>query len=97
MFIPSIDIDITKNGKNVGNIWVSDTSNETAEGKTATPIAVIKNGEGPTALLIGGIHGDEYVGQIALTKLIQSIQAQDIQGRLIIIPAANICHGVQGP
>lgn len=84
------DIDLSVAGKNIGNIWVSDVTNESAEGKIATPLVVVKNGNGPTALLLGGIHGDEYVGQLALTRLSQEVGISDIRGRLIIIPAANV-------
>src|SRR3546814_2542502 len=35
------------------------------------PIAVIKNGTGPSVLLIAGNHGDEYEGQVLLTRLIR--------------------------
>ena len=33
------------------------------------PISMVKNGKGPTALLTGGNHGDEYEGPIALFDL----------------------------
>ncbi len=93
---PSIDVDLQAEGKNFGNIWVSDVTNESAEGKAATPVVVIKNGDGPTALLLGGIHGDEYVGQLALTTLVQSIKASDINGRLIFVPASNVYASLVG-
>lgn len=90
MLYPGFDIDLSADGRNIGNIWISDVTNESAEGKLATPIVVVKNGEGPTALLLGGIHGDEYVGQMALTKLAQEIDVNDIRGRLLIVPAVNV-------
>ena len=37
------------------------------------PIAVLNNGEGPRILLTGGNHGDEYEGQVVLTRLIQAV------------------------
>jgi N-alpha-acetyl-L-2,4-diaminobutyrate deacetylase len=36
------------------------------------PITVIKNGDGPTALLTGANHGDEYEGPIALRSCARS-------------------------
>ena len=44
-----------------------------AYGVIPIPIAVVKNGMGPQVLLTGGTHGDEYEGQIALTRLVQSL------------------------
>lgn len=85
-----IDINLDTFGKQHGSIWVNDGTNESAEGMLSTPLAVIKNGDGPTVLLTGGIHGDEYVGQIALTKIIQTIQPENINGRLIIVPVCNV-------
>ena len=40
--------------------WSRDDS---AWGSLMIPITVIRNGSGPTALLTGGNHGDEYEGQ----------------------------------
>jgi N-alpha-acetyl-L-2,4-diaminobutyrate deacetylase len=53
------------------------------------PIVVIKRGDGPTALLTGANHGDEYEGPIALYDLARTLTADQIQGRVIIVPAMN--------
>ncbi len=53
------------------------------------PIAVIRNGAGPTALLSGGNHGDEYEGPIALFDLARTLDPRQIRGRVIIVPAMN--------
>ena len=37
------------------------------------PIAVIRGASGPTALLTGGNHGDEYEGPIALFDLARTL------------------------
>jgi hypothetical protein len=57
---------------------------------------VIKNGEGPTALLTGGNHGDEYEGPIALFDLARTLKAGDVSGRVIIVPAMNYPAFVAG-
>ena len=44
-----------------------------AWGNLMIPIAVIRNGDGPTALLTGANHGDEYEGPIALTDLARTL------------------------
>jgi N-alpha-acetyl-L-2,4-diaminobutyrate deacetylase len=53
------------------------------------PISVIRNGEGPTALLTGANHGDEYEGPIALTDLAATLSADRVSGRVIIAPFMN--------
>jgi N-alpha-acetyl-L-2,4-diaminobutyrate deacetylase len=53
------------------------------------PITVIKAGEGPTALFTGGNHGDEYEGPLALQDLAMTLEAKDVTGRVIIVPAFN--------
>lgn len=49
----------------------------------------VRNGSGPTVLLTAGNHGDEFEGQIALTKLACGLQPEQIAGRVIILPMAN--------
>jgi N2-acetyl-L-2,4-diaminobutanoate deacetylase len=53
------------------------------------PICVIRNGAGPTALLSGANHGDEYEGPIALQTLAHEIEPGQIRGRVIIVPYMN--------
>ena len=38
---------------------------------------------------MAGNHGDEYEGQIILSKLIRRIDPTEIAGRLIVLPMAN--------
>ncbi|WP_108522389.1 succinylglutamate desuccinylase/aspartoacylase family protein [Bradyrhizobium algeriense] len=83
------EIDFQKEGKATGYLRVPISTNASAYGWIPVPIASIKNGSGPRVLLIAGSHGDEWEGQIMLIKLIQSVQAQDVNGHLIILPGAN--------
>jgi len=53
------------------------------------PISIFKNGDGPSVLLTGGNHGDEYEGPIALLKLIQKLDIASVCGQIIIVPALN--------
>jgi predicted deacylase len=61
-----------------------------AYGNIAIPAAVIKNGEGPSVLLMAGNHGDEFEGQIGLCKLIRALEPEDIRGRVIAVPGINL-------
>ncbi|GAA4133397.1 succinylglutamate desuccinylase/aspartoacylase family protein [Aminobacter aganoensis] len=67
-----------------------------AYGWIPIPVFCLKNGPGPTALLISGTHGDEYEGQVALLNLARSLDCADIRGRVIIVPALNYPAVISG-
>ncbi|MBP1317967.1 succinylglutamate desuccinylase/aspartoacylase family protein [Herbaspirillum sp. 1130] len=83
------DIDLDGDGHQSGFVFFPHSPHEDAWGTVRVPIAVIGNGDGPTVLLEGGNHGDEYEGPIALGELIRTLRSEDINGRLIIVPAIN--------
>lgn len=88
-------IDLDGSGKQIGFVMIPHSPHEDAWGVTRLPIAVISNGSGPTVILEGGNHGDEYEGQIAICELIRELDPGEIQGRLILMPANNV-HAVMG-
>jgi uncharacterized protein len=90
------DVDYEKAGKQVGWLYLPHSVTRSAYGNLAIPIAVVKNGTGPTVFLMSGNHGDEYEGQVALCKLIQSLDPARVQGRIIIMPAANLPAALAG-
>lgn len=83
------DIDFSLPGKQVGFAHLPLSAHNDAWGTIAMPLAVIANGEGPTILITGAIHGDEYEGPIIINELIRNLQAEQVQGRLILLPCAN--------
>lgn len=84
---PTIALDAQ--GKHHGFLRLPYSRNDSAWGSVMIPITVIANGEGPTALLTGGNHGDEYEGPIALQALSWEIEPEDVTGRVIIVPYMN--------
>jgi predicted deacylase len=90
------DIDFDKDGKQVTWLGLPHSVTRSAYGRIMIPIACIKNGKGPTAFFQAGNHGDEYEGQIALAKLIRALEPGEIQGRVIILPAANLPAAMDG-
>jgi N-alpha-acetyl-L-2,4-diaminobutyrate deacetylase len=84
------EIDLELDGKQVAYLRAPHSRNRSAWGSLLIPITVIKNGTGPTILFTGGVHGDEYEGPVCLMKLSREVQAKEIQGRIIIIPALNL-------
>ncbi|HRJ69796.1 MAG TPA: succinylglutamate desuccinylase/aspartoacylase family protein, partial [Beijerinckiaceae bacterium] len=82
-------IDLTAPGKRIGHLRLSWSDNERAYGVIPVPIAVIKGGDGPTALVTSGVHGDEYEGLLIARRLIADMQPKDLAGRLIVMPGVN--------
>lgn len=85
----SATVDFAADGVQHGYLKLPISNDESAWGAVMIPVAVIKNGEGPTALLTGGNHGDEYEGITALLKLASELEAEAIHGRVIIVPTMN--------
>lgn len=84
---PTVDFD--RDGVQHGFLRLPYSRDDSAWGSVMIPIAVIRNGSGPTALLTGGNHGDEYEGPIALLDLARSVEPKDVTGTIIIVPAMN--------
>lgn len=82
-------VDYDKDGVQHGFLRLPYSRDDSAWGAVMIPITVARNGPGPTALLTGANHGDEYEGPIALMDLAASIDAKQISGRVIIVPAMN--------
>ena len=82
-------IDFEAEGEQHGFLKLPYSHDASAWGAVMIPITVIKHGEGPTALLTGGNHGDEYEGPIALSKLASTLKASEIAGRVIVVPFMN--------
>lgn len=92
----SCDIDFDKDGRQASFLAVANSVNESAYGTITIPIYQFKNGDGPTIFLSGGVHGDEYEGQVALRKLAQSLNVATIRGRIIVLPSMNLPAAVAG-
>jgi len=83
------DLDFTSPGKRFGDISFKYSGNEIPLGNVLVPAGVIVNGTGPTILMIGGVHGDEFEGPVAMVKFLHSTEAEQVQGRIIVLPALN--------
>jgi N-alpha-acetyl-L-2,4-diaminobutyrate deacetylase len=84
---PTIDLDAR--GAHHGFLRLPHSRNDSAWGSVMIPIAVLRGGDGPTALLTGANHGDEYEGPIALFDLARTLDPADLTGSVIILPALN--------
>lgn len=84
------DIDFERNGRQATYLRAPLSRNTSGWGIVEIPIVVLKNGTGPTVLLTGGIHGDEYEGPIAVSELARTLDPAEVQGRVILMPAVNV-------
>jgi N-alpha-acetyl-L-2,4-diaminobutyrate deacetylase len=92
----STDIDFTMDGKHSSYLRVPNSTNVSAYGTVLIPITVIKHGRGPTILITGGVHGDEYEGPITLSKLARWLTPEMVQGRVVLVPALNLPAALAG-
>jgi uncharacterized protein len=90
------EVDFEKDGVQHGFLRLFHSTHASAYGFIPIPIVVIRNGLGPTALLVSGTHGDEYEGQVALCNLTKSLQPERISGRVIVLPASNFPAAMAG-
>lgn len=84
---PTIDLDAE--GAHHGHMRLPYSRDDSAWGSVMIPICVVRNGDGPTALLTGGNHGDEYEGPLALFELARTLDPAAVSGTVIIVPAMN--------
>src|SRR5882724_3587403 len=82
-------VDFHRDGVQHGHLKLPYSRDDSAWGAIMIPITVVKRGSGPTALLTGANHGDEYEGPIALFDLARNLRAEEVTGRVVILPAMN--------
>jgi predicted deacylase len=83
------EVDFDENGRRHGFVRSFHSVHSSAYGFIPIPKVVLKNGDGPTAMLVSGTHGNKYEGQVASCNLVKSLDPASIHGRVIILPAAN--------
>lgn len=82
-------IDLSQTGAQYGHLAIPYSYNLGGWANLQVPIASLRNGAGPTVLLMAGNHGDEYPGQVAILNLWRELAAGDVSGQLILIPCLN--------
>jgi predicted deacylase len=83
-------LDFERPGRQQGFLQVPYSHNLGGWANVMVPITVVARGNGPTVLVLGGNHGDEYQGQIAVMNLARELTPAMVKGRLILIPALNL-------
>lgn len=82
-------IDLSQPGAQYGHLAIPYSYNLGGWANLQVPIASLRNGPGPTVLLMAGNHGDEYPGQVAILNLWRELKPADLTGQLILIPCLN--------
>ena len=60
------------------------------------PIYCLNGRPGPTTLVMGGLHGDEYEGPVAIDSLANTLDTDKLVGRLILLPVVNVLAVMAG-
>lgn len=85
----TLNIDLDKPGKQVGDAMLRWSDNANPLGYHPIPVISLKGEVGPTVLIIGGTHGDEFEGPAAMMRLAQCLDPKDLTGQVILLPALN--------
>lgn len=83
-------IDLHGSGRQSGHLMIPYSHNLAGWANLMVPIVSLANGSGPTALVMAGNHGDEYPGQVAILRLCRELQAEQVSGRIILIPCLTV-------
>ena len=90
------ELDFDKPGKQIGYLRVPQSRDGGAWSTIEIPIAVVNGGKGPAVLFTGGVHGDEYEGQIAVSRLARRLDPQSVRGKVILMPAVDLPAALAG-
>ncbi|NRA88773.1 MAG: succinylglutamate desuccinylase/aspartoacylase family protein [Rhizobiales bacterium] len=82
------NLDFNQQGQQFGVYSIPQSDNLQPCGHNG-PITVFKNGDGPTLTLVGGVHGDEYQGPLAISRLAHWLDLNALRGRIILLPSLN--------
>jgi N-alpha-acetyl-L-2,4-diaminobutyrate deacetylase len=90
------ELDFDRPGKQIGYLRVPQSRDGGAWSTVEIPIAVVNGSKGPAVLFTGGVHGDEYEGQIAVSRLARRLDPQSLRGKVILLPAVDLPAALAG-
>jgi predicted deacylase len=90
------ELDFDKPGKQIGYLRVPQSRDGGAWSTIEVPIAIINGGKGPAVLFTGGVHGDEYEGPIAVSRLARRLDPHSVRGKVILMPAVDLPAALAG-
>ena len=83
-------IDFAAEGRQDGHLAIPYSVDRSPYYQIRIPILRLKNGAGPSLLLMAGNHGDEYEGELQLGRLMRLLDVSKIRGAVTILPMANL-------
>lgn len=83
-------IDFSHEGRQAGHLAIPYSIDRSPYYQIRIPVLRLKNGEGPSLLLMAGNHGDEYEGELQLGRLMRLLDVAEIRGAVTILPMANL-------
>lgn len=83
-------IPLDRPGLTSGYAHFHNSTNKSAWQSVRLPMHCLNGSDGPTTLILGGMHGDEYEGPVAIDALVRAIEIDALVGRLILLPALNL-------
>lgn len=91
MNIEHFSLDRFKRGtKQSCQLTIVHRSSDGTQTETDLPVFVLTGlQQGPVLLVLAGVHGDEYEGMQTVLKLFHDLTADQLRGRLVMIPTAN--------
>jgi N-alpha-acetyl-L-2,4-diaminobutyrate deacetylase len=83
-------IPLDRPGLTSGYAHFHNSTDKSAWQSVRLPIHCLNGTEGPTTLILGAMHGDEYEGPVAIDALMRTVDTDLLVGRLILLPALNL-------
>lgn len=83
------DLDFDQDGRQYGHLGIPFSIDRSPYYQVKIPVCRLRNGAGPRVLLMAGNHGDEYEGEIVLSRLLRRLDPAAISGAVTILPYAN--------
>lgn len=83
-------IDFEQEGRQEGHLAIPYSIDRSPYYQIRIPFLRLKNGDGPSLLLMAGNHGDEYEGELQLGRLMRQLDVSSIRGAITILPMANL-------
>lgn len=84
-----LTINLDAPGRQVGDLMLKWSDNTVPLGYHPIPIISLRGKPGPSVLILGGTHGDEFEGPSAILRLAERLNPAELSGQVILIPALN--------
>ncbi|WP_298854126.1 succinylglutamate desuccinylase/aspartoacylase family protein [uncultured Ruegeria sp.] len=84
-----LTIDLDAPGRQVGDLMLKWSDNTVPLGYHPIPVISLRGKPGPSVLVLGGTHGDEFEGPTAIMRLADRLNPVQLSGQVILIPALN--------